>query len=186
MQYSDYSLNDSDLETLEARIAYWLPVAKPFVEYFESLNMHRVLPVQRDPMYIMFATMLVMAVLALIFPNTALVLQLVVLGIGGSGFVACGLYRFFKRIVDEALQEDSKFPAYDNSGVPFNMLGVELPVLLEFIDQCGGRSALAGMTTTQVCDTFVKRFTVDKSYCAMLVNRNDTRVRPANVFISHG
>jgi hypothetical protein len=53
--------------------------------------------------------------------------------------------------------------------------------------RCGGRDALVGLTTTDVCEHFIKPFTLasSSSYCDLLKADNDPHVLDtANVFIS--
>ena len=78
--------------------------------------------------------------------------------------------------------------------IPFPKNGVKLSYLLNhFVEECGGREALEGLTTTEVCEKFVKPFTKDYqlSYCDMILEKAkendelDGVVQTATVFISH-
>ncbi|GFH55193.1 TPR-like protein [Chaetoceros tenuissimus] len=78
--------------------------------------------------------------------------------------------------------------------IPFPKNGIKLSYLLnEFVEECGGRKALKGKTTTDVNEDFVKPFTKDyeQSYCDMILEKakdNDDLngvVTTATVFISH-
>ena len=72
--------------------------------------------------------------------------------------------------------------------VPFPKHGVLFPAFVEFIERCGGREAIAGLTTTDICERFVKPFTVASasSYCDLLKANGNANVRDkAEVFISH-
>jgi hypothetical protein len=57
---------------------------------------------------------------------------------------------------------------------PFSKQGISLSYLLnEFVEECGGNEALKGLTTTDVCNTFVKPATetCQSSYCDMLLEQ---------------
>ncbi|GFH55521.1 TPR-like protein [Chaetoceros tenuissimus] len=80
--------------------------------------------------------------------------------------------------------------------IPFPKNGIKLSYLLnDFVVECGGREALEGLTTTEVCDNFVKPATKDYelSYCDMILEKAkkpdtftlDGVVKRATVFISH-
>lgn len=60
------------------------------------------------------------------------------------------------------------------SNLDFPHLGLTISAIDEFIELCGGRSALVGKDTTQVND-FQKRITADvrKSYCEYLLSRGE-------------
>jgi tetratricopeptide (TPR) repeat protein len=84
---------------------------------------------------------------------------------------------------------------------PFSKQGISLSYLLnDFVEECGGNEVLKGLSTTEVCNSFVKPATKEfqSSYCDMLleqqkqktehdVNDNDNvaAVDRATVFISH-
>lgn len=72
-------------------------------------------------------------------------------------------------------------------GEKFPKYGVKLSFFEEFIDRCGGRQAIASLTTTEVCERFVVPFTRDDhcSICQLLIRQESTQVGDANVFISH-
>ncbi len=69
----------------------------------------------------------------------------------------------------------------------FPKSGLKLSFLEEFYEACGGKEALSGLTTTDVCTQFVKPQTLAMkcSYCEMLRNDNHPAVDIATVFISH-
>ena len=69
----------------------------------------------------------------------------------------------------------------------FPMDGVRLSAFDQIIEACGGRDALAHITTTQVCERFVKPATarLEASYCEMLAQWQPGAVGKATVFISH-
>ena len=105
-----------------------------------------------------------------------------------------------KSIIPENKQRSSAADDNDDH-VPeeFSKLGIKLSYLLnEFIEQdCGGRSYLTGLSTADVCNTFVKPATnaCKMSYCDMLLerqnhereqhNNNVMIVGRADVFVSH-
>lgn len=68
---------------------------------------------------------------------------------------------------------------------PFPSLGITLGGIDAFVKRCGGRAALEGLTTTDVCEQFVKPQTVtdELSYCDVVARKNDQSVGPAKVFI---
>ena len=41
----------------------------------------------------------------------------------------------------------------------FALLGITIGGILDFIEACGGKQALEGLTTTDVCEKFVKKMT---------------------------
>jgi hypothetical protein len=65
--------------------------------------------------------------------------------------------------------------------------GVRLSFLDQFLQDCGGRAALEGLTTTEVCDQFIKPMTESSqsSYCDFLREIEHEAVGEATVFISH-
>ena len=70
----------------------------------------------------------------------------------------------------------------------FPSLGVKLSHLQIFIENCGGREALKDLTTTEVCEEFVKPMTYinENSYCEMMRDLNgEEAIGESNVFISH-
>ncbi len=105
-----------------------------------------------------------------------------------------------KSIIPENKQRSSAADDNDDH-VPeeFSKLGIKLSYLLnEFIEQdCGGRSYLTGLSTADVCNTFVKPATnaCKMSYCDMLLERQNHKreqhnnnvmiVGRADVFVSH-
>ena len=71
--------------------------------------------------------------------------------------------------------------------LPFPKDGVRLSGLDEFVSKCGGSAALNGLTTTDVCNQYLKPLTqaTGKSYCEELKAAGDPAVGTATVFISH-
>ena len=62
------------------------------------------------------------------------------------------------------------------------------PIFGEFYEECGGREALEGLTTKQVCERFIKPKTQDlkSSYCDLLKGKGHKAYREtAQVFLSH-
>jgi hypothetical protein len=49
---------------------------------------------------------------------------------------------------------------------PFSLLGVHVSFFPSFIASCGGEIALASLTTTEVCERFVKPMTLQQR-CSM-------------------
>ena len=70
---------------------------------------------------------------------------------------------------------------------PFPKSGLSLSAVKTFIVKCGGKSALAGMSTTEVNNHAQKPLTFFRqaSYCDMMKDIGDSGVKPAMVFISH-
>lgn len=69
---------------------------------------------------------------------------------------------------------------------PFPKHGLTLAGIMRFMDEAGGRDALMGMTTTEVC-SLVKATTASSggSYCSMLETQGSAYVGRATVFVSH-
>ena len=65
--------------------------------------------------------------------------------------------------------------------------GIRLSSLHLFFSECGGRSELEGLTTSDVNDLYVKPLTVElnSSFCQFLKKRYTSSVGEAQVFISH-
>jgi hypothetical protein len=88
-------------------------------------------------------------------------------------------------------EEDEEEPLLEEIPLEFPKHGVTLSFLLEeFIEKdCkGGREALAGLTTTQVCEKYIKPKTRDKqsSYCDKLKEQGHPAYGPvASIFVSH-
>jgi hypothetical protein len=101
--------------------------------------------------------------------------------------VLMSTYQILNNIHTEVEYREASFPSYDNSGEKFNELGVELSVLMEFVELCGGRQELQGLTTTEVSEKYLMPLTKTSasSYCDQLLRGGDGRVKKANVFISH-
>ncbi|CAB9507603.1 Kinesin light chain [Seminavis robusta] len=91
--------------------------------------------------------------------------------------------------LDESKADTAKTEATEDTGgdegIP--LTGLRLSYLEEFIEACGGKSELEGLTTTDVCNKFVKPWTEDTktSFCEYLELQNHPAVGKANVFISH-
>jgi len=91
--------------------------------------------------------------------------------------------------------QDSNIFNDENIADNFPKLGMKWSRFEEFIDKCGGRMALRGKSTTEVCEEYLKPMTtvIGKSYCDILVfqitstnsEQPDTTVAKATVFISH-
>ena len=71
--------------------------------------------------------------------------------------------------------------------LPFPKVEVRLSELDNFIAKCGGPSVLQNLTTTDVCNQYLKPMTLatGKSYCEQLKDEGDSNVTTAKVFISH-
>ena len=75
----------------------------------------------------------------------------------------------------------------------FSKMGIKLSYLLNtFISDCGGRSRLNELTTSEVCEKYVKPFThqCQSSYCDTILrqrqeDKQNQIVKCADVFISH-
>ena len=79
--------------------------------------------------------------------------------------------------------------AGEESNYPFPKEGVTLRGFQQFIDNvCGGRDAISGYTTTDVCNKcLISKMSENKtSYVQYLQSNNDPEVGLASVFISHG
>ncbi|KAJ3040475.1 Kinesin light chain 3 [Rhizophlyctis rosea] len=73
-----------------------------------------------------------------------------------------------------------------SSAIVLPLNGVHLSFFKTFITQCGGRQALCGLTTAQICQQFVKpRTTLDQSFCDTLLTTTPLVVSTSNWFISH-
>ncbi len=76
----------------------------------------------------------------------------------------------------------------DDSSV-FPKAGVQLSYIVgEFYKECGGREALEGLTTKQVCEIFIKGITKERqsSYCDLLKEQGHKAYgKTAQVFLSH-
>ena len=75
----------------------------------------------------------------------------------------------------------------DGKPLPFPKHGVRLSFYSQFVEECGGRDALVNLTTTDVCERFVKPATarLQASYCDVLTRQQHAAVGLASVFISH-
>lgn len=73
------------------------------------------------------------------------------------------------------------------SVLPFPKEGISLSGILEFVEICGGPAIFELLTTTEVCESYLKPLTFLKkeSYCDVLKNKNSSFVGTASVFISH-
>ena len=78
-------------------------------------------------------------------------------------------------------------PPSSSSQQSFPSLGVKLVHLRRFVENCGGRQELQGLTTTDVRDNFIIPMTLveNNSYCEMLQSTSPEEVGEANVFVSH-
>jgi len=76
-----------------------------------------------------------------------------------------------------------------SSTLPFPKKGIKVSYLSKFVEKCGGRIALANLTTTQVNDLYQKPMTLlsQSSFCDLIESDADARhnVGTATVFISH-
>ena len=90
----------------------------------------------------------------------------------------------------EASEENAGGTVPKASVLPFPKLGVTLRGFEQFIANAGGEEALRGLTTTQICETYIKgpdkeTFSKKLSYCEVLQLHNDDNVGVASVFVSH-
>jgi chaperonin cofactor prefoldin len=73
--------------------------------------------------------------------------------------------------------------SFPNLGIKFSYLSNE------FIEECGGKAVLAGLTTREVCEKFIERGTIEtkSTYCEMLSKSGETKefVGEATTFICH-
>ena len=71
--------------------------------------------------------------------------------------------------------------------LPFPKEGIKLSSWDIFINECGGRSMLEGLSTTDVNNLYVKPLTIHmkSSYCDYLKTRGSSSIGEAQVFISH-
>ena len=78
-------------------------------------------------------------------------------------------------------------PAAVSQLPPFSLLGVHVSFFPSFIASCGGESALASLTTTDVCELFVKPMTLQRrcSMCDLMQDSRSGHVGTAKCFISH-
>jgi hypothetical protein len=76
----------------------------------------------------------------------------------------------------------------NNDTRPFPTLGITLRGMDSFVKRCGGRASLEGLTTTDVCEQFVKPQTlsVQLSYCDSAIKEaDDGSVGSAQIFIRY-
>jgi hypothetical protein len=103
-------------------------------------------------------------------------------------FVLAILYLAWSREISRLFTrfENEYLPEYKGNR-KFNELGVTFNLVDEFIEQIGGREAIAGMSTTEVSDMFMKKLTIASgvSYSEMKYREKCKDVRKANVFVSH-
>lgn len=73
------------------------------------------------------------------------------------------------------------------STLPFPKVGITLRIFDLFIEECGGRAALDGMTTSDVCERHLKPLTAPdgSSYCELKAKLHPRDIGIATVFISH-
>ena len=76
---------------------------------------------------------------------------------------------------------------YSNSLSQYPVDGIQVSSLDQFINECGGRSKLQGLTTTDVVKMFIKPLIMEKKscYCDYLRTIDPSSVGEALVFISH-
>jgi len=69
----------------------------------------------------------------------------------------------------------------------FPKKGIKLSYLEEFFRECGGRDSLNDLTTTEVCERYIKPITetTQSSYCELMSVLGHEGVGEATVFISH-
>ena len=84
----------------------------------------------------------------------------------------------------------SAFAAVKSSStapLPFPKDGVKLSFVNEFYGFCGGREKLEGLSTTDVCEKFIKPATkmLEVSFCDLLKSAKHPAVGVGQVFISH-
>eukprot|EP01041_Mallomonas_annulata_P011541 gene11541-24142_t len=86
-----------------------------------------------------------------------------------------------------SIKSDSVDPSVKQ--IPFPKMGVRLSVFREFIKECGGELFVESLSTTEVCDRFLKPLTFadGASYCDYYrrYGSNSDNVNDASVFISH-
>jgi tetratricopeptide (TPR) repeat protein len=89
--------------------------------------------------------------------------------------------------VSMAVSSGSGISVSEKKDFPFPKIGVRLCVFEEAIKGCGGREAMRGMNTTDVCSKFLMPATSQHqiSFCEMLQQSGSPNVGKANVFISH-
>eukprot|EP01041_Mallomonas_annulata_P004501 gene4501-8953_t len=84
---------------------------------------------------------------------------------------------------------DSQVLDTTTNQIPFPKIGVRISVFREFITDCGGESELMNLSTTEVCERFLKPLTYadGASYCEYYrrYGADSQNVSDASVFISH-
>jgi hypothetical protein len=85
------------------------------------------------------------------------------------------------------LDEAAASSATDDVPGELPKLGLRLKYLDDFVAACGGKSELEGLTTADVCERFIKPWTLESktSFCDWLKLQEHPAVGIANVFISH-
>jgi len=98
---------------------------------------------------------------------------------------------------DDNNQNEAIEKSASSEGFPFPKLGLKSVEFENFVTKCGGRDVLKNLTTTQVCDDFVKPMSLaqQSSYCEIIaleqnssINGNHQEsmtIATATVFISH-
>ena len=85
----------------------------------------------------------------------------------------------------EDAYRDIIMPTTVDASAEFPKLGIKCFAFSEFVDKIGKHN-VEGLTTTEVCDNYVKPFTLGKgSMCDYLKCSNSENVGVASVFISH-
>ena len=79
-----------------------------------------------------------------------------------------------------------KLEVKEGSSLPYPKWGLLLSDIAKFIESKGGRGEITGLTTTEICDKFIKPLTLKgkQSYCEYLLE-NGKKVERATVFVSH-
>ena len=76
---------------------------------------------------------------------------------------------------------------YAKKSTEFQRKGVSMHHFYEFMEKCGGRHTLEGLTTGDICEKFVKPMTesTQSSYCDHFGSSLPDDIVPATVFVSH-
>jgi hypothetical protein len=115
-------------------------------------------------------------------------------GLAGIGLLVISLIgnlilfeKLFGKTLQEIYLEGQTFPSY-RGNLSFNLDGIPLSMLLEFVEECGGRQVLENLTTSEVCEKYLKPMTKTpdggNSYCQYMKNKMDSRVTQATVFFT--
>lgn len=104
------------------------------------------------------------------------------------------LFCCFQEPTEAGSRDEFISDEYSESSIPFPKNGIKLSYLLNnFMKECGGREALQGLSTTEVCSQFImpKTKECELSYCDMILEQAkkdselDGVVGIATVFVSH-